>query len=89
MQITLRQVVVHVGFVVERVVPGQVSLRVLRFSINIIPPWHSILIYCLMDKQQACWWPQFRDVDSSHQDELLLLPDNTTPNSKAHHWMQL
>jgi hypothetical protein len=30
---------VHVGFVVDRVAPGQVFLRVLRFSpVNFIPP---------------------------------------------------
>jgi hypothetical protein len=36
---------VHVGFVVDIVVLGQVLLRVLRFSsVIIIPPWLSILI---------------------------------------------
>jgi hypothetical protein len=31
---------VHVGFVVDKVAVGQVSLRVLRLSyVNIIPPW--------------------------------------------------
>jgi hypothetical protein len=35
--------------------------------VNIIPPWFSMLIYHLGDEQQACWWPQFRDVVSPHQ----------------------
>jgi hypothetical protein len=42
---------VHVGFVVDRVVLGQVLLRVLRFSsVIIIPPWLSILIHQLRDE---------------------------------------
>jgi hypothetical protein len=39
------------------------------FPINIIPPWLSLLIYHLGDEQQACWWPQFRDIISPHQHE--------------------
>jgi hypothetical protein len=36
---------IHVGFVVDKVAPGQVFLRVLRFSpVNIIPPSLSELI---------------------------------------------
>jgi hypothetical protein len=43
---------VHVGFMVGRVALGQVSLRALRFSpVSFIPPWLSILIYCLGDEQ--------------------------------------
>jgi hypothetical protein len=39
---------VHVGFVVDSVLLGQVFLRVLRFFFfNNIPPWLSILIYHL------------------------------------------
>jgi hypothetical protein len=39
---------IHVGFVVEKVALGQVSLRVLRFSpVNIIPPSFYILIHYL------------------------------------------
>jgi hypothetical protein len=35
-----------VGFVVDRMVLGQVSLRVLQFSpVNITPSWLSILVY--------------------------------------------
>jgi hypothetical protein len=30
----------------------------------IISPWFSKLLYHLGDKQQACWWPKFRDVVS-------------------------
>jgi hypothetical protein len=34
------------GFLVDRVALAHVSHRVLQFSaVNIIPPWHSILIY--------------------------------------------
>jgi hypothetical protein len=54
---------VHVAFVVDNVVLGQVSFRVLRFPpVNIIPPWLFILTYHLEDEQQARWWPQFRDM---------------------------
>jgi hypothetical protein len=43
----------RVGFVVDNVALGQVLLRLHRFSpVNIIPPWLSILIYHLGDKQQ-------------------------------------
>jgi hypothetical protein len=33
-------------------------------SVDIIPPWFSVLIYHLGDEQWARWWPQFRDVVS-------------------------
>jgi hypothetical protein len=47
---------IHVGFVVDKVVPGQVSLRVTCFSpVYIIPHWLFILIYHLGDEQQARW----------------------------------
>jgi hypothetical protein len=37
---------VHVGFIIDSVPQGQVSLRVLRSSpVLVIPPWLSILIY--------------------------------------------
>jgi hypothetical protein len=50
----VRSVSVRVGFVVEKVALGQVSLRGLRFfSVSILPPWRSMLIYHLKDKQQA------------------------------------
>jgi hypothetical protein len=35
--------------------------------VNIIPSQFSMLIYHLGHKQWAHWWPQFRDVVSSHQ----------------------
>jgi hypothetical protein len=36
----------RVGFVVDKVALGQVSLRVFRFHpVSIIPPWLSTLIY--------------------------------------------
>jgi nitrate reductase gamma subunit len=39
---------VHVGFVVDKVVLGHVLLRVLRLSpVNSIPPWLFVLIYHL------------------------------------------
>jgi hypothetical protein len=53
---------VHVGFVVDKMALEQVFLQVLRFSpVNIIPPWHYMLIYHLQDEQYARW-PQFRDI---------------------------
>jgi hypothetical protein len=42
-----------------KITQAQAFLRVLRVSsVNIIPPWLSILTY-LVGEQQACWWPQF------------------------------
>jgi hypothetical protein len=59
---------VHVGFVVDKVALGQVFSQVLWFSpVNIIPPLVSILIYYLRDEQWALWWPQFKDIISSHR----------------------
>jgi hypothetical protein len=47
----------------DKVTLGQVYLRAMLFlSVDIIPPWPSILIYHLGDKQQARWWSQFRDI---------------------------
>jgi hypothetical protein len=37
------------------------------FIVDIITPWLSILVYHLGDEQQALWWPQFRDLLSSHR----------------------
>jgi hypothetical protein len=43
---------VHMGFVVDKVVLGQVSFRVLRFlPVTNIPSWFSILIYHRGDEQ--------------------------------------
>jgi hypothetical protein len=37
--------------------------RVFQFlPANIIPPWLSMLLYHLGDEQEACRWPQFRDI---------------------------
>jgi hypothetical protein len=36
-------------------------------SVDIIPLWFSMLIYHLGDEKQARWWPQFRDIISSHR----------------------
>jgi hypothetical protein len=61
---------VPVGFVMETVALGQVFLRFLQSSlVSIIPLLLSILIYHLGDKQQVHWWPQFRDIVSTHQHE--------------------
>jgi hypothetical protein len=38
------------------------------FPADIFPPWLSILI-SPGDEQQSCWWPQFRDIISSHRHE--------------------
>jgi hypothetical protein len=47
---------VHVGFVVDKMALVLVSLRVIRFfTVNIIPPLLSILIYHLKDEHQARW----------------------------------
>jgi hypothetical protein len=37
------------------------------YPASIIPSWLSFLIYHMMDEQQACCWPQFRDVFSPHK----------------------
>jgi hypothetical protein len=43
---------VHVGFVVDQVMLGQVFLQVLQFSpVSILTPWLSILVYHLGDEQ--------------------------------------
>jgi hypothetical protein len=43
---------VHMGFVVDKVALGQIFLRVLRHPpVNIVPPWLSISMYHLQDKQ--------------------------------------
>jgi hypothetical protein len=43
---------VNVGFVVDKVALGQAFLQVIQFfSVNIIPPWLSTLIYHLGDEQ--------------------------------------
>jgi hypothetical protein len=60
---------VHAEIVVGKIVLGQVLLRVVRyFPVNVIPLWHSTLTY-LGDEQQTRWWPQFRDIVSSHRHE--------------------
>jgi hypothetical protein len=47
---------VHVGFVVGKMHWDRF------FSVSIIPPWLSILIYHLVDQHKShCWW-QFRDI---------------------------
>jgi hypothetical protein len=43
------------------------------FSVDIIPPWFSMLIHQLGVEKQARWWPQFRDVVSPHRHEKQLL----------------
>jgi hypothetical protein len=46
---------VHVGFLVDKVVLGQVFLRVLRFSpVSTISPYFSILVYHLRNGQYVC-----------------------------------
>jgi hypothetical protein len=44
----------------------QVFLWVLQFSLPTSFHQGSTLIYNLVDKQQACWWPQIRDTVLSH-----------------------
>jgi hypothetical protein len=39
------------------------------FPSNINPRWLSMFTYHLRDEQQACCWPQFRDIISPHQHE--------------------
>jgi hypothetical protein len=47
---------------IDKTALGQVFLPVLPvYSVYIIPPWLSILIYHMGDEQVAGWWPQFRD----------------------------
>jgi hypothetical protein len=59
---------VCVVFVMDKVILGQVFLPVVPFfPVSIIPPWLYVLIYHLLDEQQARWWPQFRDILSPHR----------------------
>jgi hypothetical protein len=72
---------VHVGFVVDKVAMGQLSLSVLRLSpVTIIPPWLSILICHLRDEQKTRWWPQFRDTVSPrrHEQHITVITDEDT-----------
>jgi hypothetical protein len=39
------------------------------FLVHIILPWPFMLIYQLRGEQQACSWPQFRDIVSRHRHE--------------------
>jgi hypothetical protein len=41
---------------------GQIKIS----PVNIILPWFFMLIYHLGDEQEACWWPQFKDIVSPH-----------------------
>jgi hypothetical protein len=36
------------------------------FPVNIIPPWLSMFMYHLGDKQYGRWWQQFTDIFSPH-----------------------
>jgi hypothetical protein len=55
---------------VDKVALGQVSLRVLQLSpVSIIALYLSTLVYHRRDKQNAHWWPQFRDIVSLHSKE--------------------
>jgi hypothetical protein len=51
---------VYVGFAVDKVVLG-------GLPVSIIPPWLSILIHHLGDKQQAPSWPQLTDTVAYHR----------------------
>jgi hypothetical protein len=56
---------IRVGFAVDRVAMGQVFFPSFSvFSVNIIPPWLSMVIYRLGHEQV---WPQYRDVVSPHR----------------------
>jgi uncharacterized membrane protein len=35
-------------------------------AVDIISLWFSMIIYLLVDEQQARWWPQFIDLVSPH-----------------------
>jgi hypothetical protein len=66
---------VHVGLVVNKVALGQgYPPSSLVSPVSIIPPWPSKLIYHReRGEQQACWWPQFRDIGSPHRREQQLI----------------
>jgi hypothetical protein len=54
-----------VGFVVAKVALEQVFLQLLLFSsVNIIPPWLSMLTYHRGDEQYASWWSHPIDMNS-------------------------
>jgi hypothetical protein len=36
-------------------------------TVDILPPWFSMLMYHQGDEQLARWWPQFRDVVQPHR----------------------
>jgi hypothetical protein len=58
---------VHVGFVVDKVALGQVSVRVLRFPLSV--SFHRGSSCVSGGEQHASWWTQFRDIASPHPHE--------------------
>jgi hypothetical protein len=42
-------------------------------SVDIIPPWFSMLTYHLRDNQYACWWLPFRETVSPHHHQSIYL----------------
>jgi hypothetical protein len=65
---------VHVGFVVDKVALGHDLLRVLRLSpVDIIPPWLFVLIYHLgmnnrlVGGRSSETWSQLIDMDNNNR----------------------
>jgi hypothetical protein len=76
---------IHVGFVVDKLVLGQVFLRVLRFSpVNISFHRRSPNSYHLGDEQYVHQWQQFRDVVSYHNNQPIKIELKVT--SLYFHW---
>jgi hypothetical protein len=61
---------IHLGFVVDRMALGQVSLRGLRLSVPVSFLRYSPYSLSSGDVTEASWWPQIRDIVSLHRHEL-------------------
>jgi hypothetical protein len=73
---------------VDKVGLGQAFLRVIRFlPVNIIPPWLSMLVHHLEDKQEDLRWPQFMNLENQggmiSTGELLIRPPELSGNPKS------
>jgi hypothetical protein len=73
---------------VDKVGLGQAFLRVIRFlPVNIIPPWLSMLVHHLEDKQDDLRWLQFMNLENQggmiSTGELLIRPPELSGNPKS------
>jgi hypothetical protein len=73
---------VHVGFVVDKEESRQVLLQVLLFPRQVAFHCEYIFIYHVRNEQEACWWPQFRDISLTPLTRRTTRTTTTTLSSK-------